>query len=99
MVPTGFNEENGLAEPPFGMSPDECDTLSVWRGWLDNVGGTPVTVSCWKMTKEELEEVIKTGRIWLMVMGHTMLPTMVLGLSPFEDEKEEKEVKKNEDQK
>lgn len=84
MVPTGFDEENGVLNPPPGMSPDECEALSVWRGPQEN--GTPVVISCWKPTAEELAEINRTGRVWLLVLGLTMPPIQPTGHYPFLEE-------------
>ena len=34
----------------------------------------PVVISCWKLTKEELDLINKTGRVYLTVLGETMPP-------------------------
>lgn len=81
MQPTAFDEENCVLDKPKELSSDECAALSVWRGI--STKGIPVVISCWKMTKEELEEISKTGRVWLMVCGPTMPPCAVEGLKPF----------------
>ena len=54
----------------------------VFRGQSED--GQPVVVSCFKMTAEELAEVNKTGRVWLIVYGHTMPPVILDGESPFQ---------------
>ena len=82
MFPTAFKEENGVLNPPAGMSLDECTPLSIWRGEVET--GSNVVISCWKPTKEELDEIIKTGRVWLIIWGQTMPPAVVGGISPFE---------------
>lgn len=38
------------------------------------------TVSCWRLTPEELEQVQKTGVVWLQIMGHGMYPVYVSGV-------------------
>jgi hypothetical protein len=43
----------------------------------------PVVISCWKVTQEELEEIQRTGRVWLMVYGVTMPPVVLCGVRPF----------------
>ena len=83
MVSAGFNEENGVLNTPAGMTAEECEPLSVWQGRFDN--GFPVVISCWKMTAEELEEIKRTGRVWLIVMGHTMPPVQLVGTSPWKE--------------
>lgn len=81
MIPTGFDEENDVLGKPPGMTADECEALSVWRGEYAN--GIPVVVSCWKLRKEELEEIVRTGRVWLTVLGQTMPPVAINVQSPF----------------
>ena len=61
----------------------DCDALSVWRGLTQ--GGQPVVISCWKLTKEELEEINKTGRVWLWVHGLTMPPVSLEVSHPFKE--------------
>lgn len=81
MFPASFDESNDALSKPVGMTADECQALSVWRGPTEN--GLPVVVSCWKPTAAEIEEIQRTGRIWLMVWGHTMPPVAVCGETPF----------------
>lgn len=43
-------------------------------------------ISCWKLTKEELEQINKTGIVWFSVMGQTQ-PPIWLGIeTPFKEE-------------
>lgn len=82
MIATAFAEENAVLDSPKGVDPDDCGPLSVWRG--PDEDGDALVVSCWKVTADELEEIKRTGRVWLMVWGRTMVPTAVCGQSPFE---------------
>lgn len=43
----------------------------------------PAVVTCWKLTKEELEEVNRTGRVWVTVIGRSMQPLSVDGFKPI----------------
>lgn len=81
MTAAAFDEDNAVLGPPPGMGEEEVFSLSVFRG--PNEDGQPVVVSCWKPTREELEEINRTGRVWLIVMGHTMPPVMLEGIKPF----------------
>jgi uncharacterized protein (DUF488 family) len=81
MTATAFDEDNAVLGPPEGMTEDDVFSLSVYQGVNDV--GEPVVVSCWKPTKEELAEINRTGRVWLMVMGKTMPPVCLEGISPF----------------
>ncbi len=85
MIATAFDEENGVLDRPSAATPGECEPLSVWRGPLEMEAGhtIPVVISCWKMTAEELAEVQRTGRVWLMVWGQTMPPACLDGINPF----------------
>ncbi|MDC7250465.1 MAG: hypothetical protein PQJ49_11165 [Sphaerochaetaceae bacterium] len=42
-------------------------------------------ISCWELSKGELEEVSKTGKIWLQVLGYQP-PLAVEGINPIEGE-------------
>ncbi len=81
MIATAFDEENSVFGPPPGVSLDYCSVLSTWKGKLSD--GQPAVISCWKPTVEEWEEMRRTGRIWIIVMGEGMPPIAPTGLSPF----------------
>lgn len=81
MIPTAFDEDNCALGRHPGMTDEECGPLSVFRG--NDECGNPVVISCWKPTKEELEEINRTGRIWVIIHGHTMPPIAPCGISPF----------------
>ena len=81
MIPTAFDEDNTALGRPPGMTDDECAPLSVFRG--NDEAGSPVVISCWKPTAEEMEEIIRTRRVWIIVHGHTMPPIAPCGISPF----------------
>lgn len=83
MVPVAFDEENSLLHPPIGMTPEECETISVFKGQTQT--GLPVVVSCWKLTKDELEEINRTGRVYLTVLGFTMPPVTLDVKSPLKE--------------
>lgn len=84
MIPCAFAEENGVLEKPDSMSHEECTPLSVFVGqaFAQNVR-YDVVVSCWKFTREELDELSKTGRLWLVVYGRGMPPVDLTTHSPF----------------
>ena len=78
--PTSFPESDGYLGAPPGME-DECAPLSIVRG--RDPAGRPVLISCWKFSRAELDEINRTGRVWLGVLGVTMPPAWLLGSSPF----------------
>ena len=61
--------------------PKGMEANFVWGGNNEGVGdlfvhlrllenGSVESISCWKLSPEELEEVTRTGRIYLHVFGH-----------------------------
>ena len=81
MVPTSFDHSNAVLGKPEGWADDECEALSVLRTQTD--GGRPVVISCWKLTKDEVDELLRTGRVWLLIMGLTMPPVSLTVERPF----------------
>ena len=79
--PSSFDESNACLGKPREDMADDCDALSICR--TETVNGTPVVVSCWKLTAEELAEVVRTGRVWLTIAGHTMPPAHIQGIKPL----------------
>ena len=82
MIPTAFDEDNAALGRPQGMTDEECAPLSVFIG--NDSAQNPVVISCWKLTDEELAEVIRTRRVWVIVHGNTMPPIAPVGISPFQ---------------
>lgn len=81
MIPTDFPESNFVFDKPESMSRDDCDALNVFRGHTKD--GVPVVISCWKLTQEELDEIIKTGRVWCWHFGQQLQPHCLDGTTPF----------------
>lgn len=84
MVPASFPESTRALSKPDDMSADECEPLCVVDLVYPN--GYRGILSCWKLTKEELEEVNRTGRIWLTVIGAVMPPVILDGTHPIPPE-------------
>lgn len=75
-----FAESNDVIGAPAGMD-DTVEFLSILRAMLP--GDVPVIFSAWKVSAEELAEITRTGRIWVMTLGVSMSPLEVLGIKPF----------------
>ena len=45
--------------------------------------GTRVIVSCWQLTKPEIDEIVRTGKVWLYIMGQSMPPVCISSERPF----------------
>lgn len=82
VFPTSFEESDSVLDKPEGSSYDQCEPLAIKR--VVTPDGIPCVVSCWKATQEELDEIVRTGRVWLTVWGNTMPPACVSGSTPFE---------------
>lgn len=76
MIPTKFKQCNCILGPPEGISEDLVSSMFVLKTEKQ-------VLSCWKITKEELEEVQKTGRIWLHIVAPEAPPVFLSGFSPF----------------
>lgn len=84
MFPTSFDEAETVLGRPHNTDADDVEPLSVCRTYQEDDKKTPVVISCWKVTADELAEINRTGRVWLGVMGSTMPPVWVRGQNPFE---------------
>jgi len=69
--PLAFPEANVIYYPPAGME-DDVLPLHVRRG-------DGCLISCWKLTAEEVAEILRTGVVWLSVLGRGLPPVMISG--------------------
>jgi hypothetical protein len=83
MEATSFDESNHVLGAPKGMTAEECSPLSVFMHTTRPDRQTEIVISCWKLTTEELDEINRTGRVWLFVWGQTMPPVLLQTKSPF----------------
>lgn len=81
MEACSFEESNIVFDKPNDMTREQCNALSCFRG--PTTEGDIVTISCFKCTKEELEEINKTGRVWVYHFGTYLQPHSVSGTNPF----------------
>jgi hypothetical protein len=81
MLPADFPERNFVFTKPSGMTDEQCSDLPVWKG--NDRDGFPIIVSKWKLSKEDLEEINRTGEIWLSLTGNGMPPVSVFTEYPF----------------
>ena len=77
MRPVEFDEQNGTLSKPPSMTDEECLPLPVFRDGKD-------VISCWELNKEDLEEINKTGKIYLGILsGNTQPPVWLSVENPF----------------
>jgi hypothetical protein len=81
-VPTSFEQSNMVLSKPDTMTHEQCSALSVFGGTTGD--GFPIVISYWKFTRAELDEICKTGRVWITVYGQSMQPMCVNVASPFQ---------------
>lgn len=78
MKPVHFEQMNRILARPPNMTEEQCASLPIFTD------GT-VCVSCWEPTIEELAELARTGRVYLLVhSGYTQPPVRLTTLLPFE---------------
>jgi hypothetical protein len=68
------------------MTDEQCFDLPVFKGNNTDEDGnvTPVIISCWRFAKEDLEEIQRTGCIYLSICGHGMPPVSLFTENPFD---------------
>jgi hypothetical protein len=70
--PVGFEGATHVIRAPEGSTQDEYTDLPVAKDEIQ-------TVSCWRLTPDELEEVKRTGVVWLSILSHIIYPQLVSG--------------------
>lgn len=86
MLPIDFPEKNLVYTKPQGWTDEQCGDLPAWKGEvpLDEKGNTTTAIiSCWQLSKEDLEEVQRTGKIWLSVTMPVQPPVSLFTGNPF----------------
>lgn len=82
MKPSNFPEQNFTFGPPQGVSEEECGNLPCHKGFEEG-SNWPVIISAWKPSAEELEEINKSGTVWLRIYGSGMPPVSLSGHTPW----------------
>ena len=82
--PIAFPEQNAVLQaPPDSDSYCRQTALPIHRDVTQN---PPRVISKWQLTAAEIEEVLRTGCIYLDIVGVTMPAAYVTSISPFEDQ-------------
>ena len=92
MIPIAFDEENAYLDVPPDAG-NNVEPMPVHRRLIVDrvVDGeefcVPELICCWKVeSREELDEILRTGLVWLVIRAPTTYPVSVQGISPFEKE-------------
>lgn len=81
MPSVDFPESNFTFSKPPDMTDEQCMPLQVWKG--NDGGGFPVIISKWSLSAEDLEEIQKTGSVYLIITGTGMPPVSLHVETPF----------------
>ena len=82
MIPSvDFPEANFTFSKPSSMTDEQCGSLRVWKG--KDEAGFPVIISKWSLSAEDLEEITKTGSVYLVITGQGMPPVNLRVENPF----------------
>lgn len=84
MYPTAFDEANITLDKPDGMTHEECCSINAFEGAVEFDRLHPVIITCWKPTKEELNEISRTGRVWCFMYSSQVPPHALSGHNPFD---------------
>lgn len=76
-----FPQANLRLGPPPGMTEEQVYTLPTYR-----CPQAQHMISCWQLSPEELAEVQRIGKVWLIIWtGSTHPPVCVAGIDPFSE--------------
>lgn len=81
MLPVEFPEQNFTFTKPADMTDEQCSSLSVWRG--KDQAGTPVIISKWQPSYEDIQAINNGEGIYLMITGVGLPPVSLQTESPF----------------
>ena len=80
MKPINFEQSN------MTMTAHDCDGLPVAHAITPS--DLEVYISCWELSDEELQQIIKTKQIWLWQFGDHVQPVAVAVEHPFDNKTE-----------
>lgn len=79
--PIPFKEANEFMAPPADVADRYTNVLELP---LHRTEGDPeVLVSCWRLTVPEIEEITRTGLLWVQVLGPNHPPMAIRTSRPF----------------
>jgi hypothetical protein len=80
MTPQDFAQSNQNIDGRVPVQGAGLEPLPAYRGVTN---GTELFISCWQPTAEELSEINRTGKVWLLVFGQTHPIVHLAGECPF----------------
>lgn len=70
--PVKFNGMNDELDKPSSMDDLQCSSLPVYRNGVN-------CVSCWEFSDEEIQEIIKTKRVYISLWSGRTQPPIYIG--------------------
>jgi hypothetical protein len=87
MLPVNFSEANFTFTKPSSMTDEECGDLRVHKGNYSD--GTPVIISKWQPSKEDIEAINRGEGVYLSIVGTGMPPVSLFTENPFNADNKE----------
>lgn len=83
-TPVKFLEANKRYGPPDGMTEKQVCTVDVYegKGVFAEAEEHATVITCWQLTDGELEEVARTGQVWMSQMTGGLVPHYIGGRKP-----------------
>lgn len=81
--PIQFPQVNHELKKPETMTDEQCSSLPICA--TNDQDGFPLLISRWKLTPEELEEINRTGSVYLGVVSGSHPPVWITPLNPFSE--------------
>lgn len=76
-----FPQKNNVLGKPESMTDDQCYALPVHH-YTSNEG-FPNVLSCWELTDEDIDNIIKHRKLWSNQVGTTVQPFSIFTEDPF----------------
>jgi len=86
MLATDFPQANDTLNKPSKLSDEQCLSMRVWKGTgpIDDKGTmAPLIISVWKLTREDIEEIKRTGTIYMICASDQQPPVSLVTENPF----------------
>lgn len=86
MLAIDFPEVNN--RPPIEVSDEAHLGIPSYHGpviLLDQEYTFPGIITCWKLSKEDMELIQETGCVWMLVEGNIMQSTSLTTENPFKN--------------
>ena len=83
--PINFPGANIRMNAPEGQE-DKVSDIVAYEGGCNCGGCASQVITCWRLRPEELEQVKKTGVVWLYISGSAMPPAYIGTENPFPKE-------------